>query len=70
MSEVETKEPYKPIKHIVTVNYQCDMCGKGNMITDRSMCLTSMPPQWWMECDHCGDKQTSREKYPYTREEQ
>jgi hypothetical protein len=53
-------------QQVVSVTYQCDACGEGNM-KPTNMVLTSNPPQYPHVCDKCGATQTFCRTYPYVR---
>lgn len=54
------------------VNYQCDKCGKGNMVfIAGSPCLLSSPPKYLHTCNNkeCREVANFTHTYPYTTTE-
>lgn len=52
--------------NVVVVDYQCDECKEGNMITDNIAMLVH-PPKYQHICEKCGCKKELSERYPVTR---
>ena len=50
---------------VMRVNYICDRCNNGNMIST-GYALLSHPPQHNHQCEMCEWTQTFKVQYPYT----
>jgi hypothetical protein len=60
-------EEKKPLKSF-SIDYICDVCGKGHM-RPTGVVYERMPPLFVHECDKCGQGMNLDHHYPYVRHE-